>query len=73
MCTCIEYTCTTTRFLVTDLENHRTRCSNNGIKNSIQLMPLFIEMIPETTGVKIRLNTKRPHTTKKQKKKQKKQ
>jgi hypothetical protein len=25
-------------------------------------MTLLTEMIPETTGVKIRLNTKRPHT-----------
>ena len=66
----------TTRFQVTDLigfvaccriffmlyKNHRARCSNNGIQYSIQLMTLLTEMIPETTGVKIRLNTKRPHT-----------
>ena len=72
----------TTRFQVTDLigfvaccriffmlyKNHRARCSNNGIQYSIQLMTLLTEMIPETTGVKIRLNTKRPHT-KKQKQK----
>jgi hypothetical protein len=48
-------------------KNYRAR-SNNGIKYSIQLMTLLTEMIPETTGVKIRLNTKRPHT-KKQKQK----
>jgi len=46
-------------------KNHRTRYSNSGIKYSIQLMALLTEMIPETTGVKIRLNTKRPHTLQK--------
>jgi hypothetical protein len=48
-------------------KNHRARCSNNGIKYSIQLMTLLTEMIPETTGVKLRLNTKRPHIKNKQK------
>ena len=35
-----------------------------GIKDSIQLMTLLTEFIPETTGVIIRLNTKWPRTKK---------